>query len=78
MLNENRPATAFEPIVPSDSAVLDPRPRGIYVGGTGTLVLIDERGAETTLSGLAAGVVHPLAPVRVMASSTATGLVAVW
>lgn len=52
--------------------------RAVYVGGTGSLV-VRFAGAPTldvTLTGVAAGVWHPMRLVRVGAASTATGIVA--
>lgn len=54
--------------------------RGIYVGGSGTLVVVcagDAGSNEVTLTGLAAGVWHPMQIQWIVNSgTTATGIVA--
>lgn len=72
----NRPAGAASAVTPSDSANI-PVTRGIYVGGTGNLRVLMEDGTDLIFSNLAAGVAHPLAVVRVFATSTtASGIIA--
>lgn len=44
--------------------------RGIYVGGTGTLIVIDWYGVELTFVGLAAGMVHMIPAKRIKATGT--------
>ena len=67
-------------VTPSDSTDLNSITRGIYVGGSGNIVVIfadDADGATTTLTGLATGVWHPMQVRRVLSTSTtATGIVA--
>jgi hypothetical protein len=67
-------------VTPSDSVDLpNGQPRGLYVGATGNVVVRDAGGTNTTLVGLAAGLIHPIAPVRILSTgTTATGIVAVY
>ena len=71
-------ATNATSVTPSDSADLSFIPRGIYVGGSGHLAILDREGESIVFSNLAAGVIHPLAPKRVLSTgTTATNIVAV-
>lgn len=67
-------------VTPSDTVDLAGITRGIYVGGSGNVVVIfaDDVDANTvTLTGLAAGVWHPMQVRRILnTSTTATGIVA--
>ncbi len=48
---------------------------GLYIGGAGNVQLITVDGTPATFNGLAAGVILPVATLRVMSSSTtATGI----
>lgn len=63
---------AFE-ITPSDSVEIPTGTRGIYVGVAGdlTVIMLDEPGSKTVkFTGLAAGVVHPIAAKQVMSTGT--------
>lgn len=70
------------PITKSDTDVV-PAHSAIYVGGTGTLVVVsripDGQGgfteATTTLTAVVAGVFHPISVHKIMAASTATDIV---
>lgn len=63
-------------ITPGSSAI-DPRPRALYVGGAGDVVIEDQRGVSVTYT-VAAGAVIPFRAVKVTASTTATNIVAWW
>ncbi|QOT13723.1 hypothetical protein JNUCC32_31035 (plasmid) [Paenibacillus sp. JNUCC32] len=53
--------------------------KGLYVGGSGDVVVVMAGGSEVKFTGLAAGIVHPLSVVRVKATgTTAVGIVAVY
>lgn len=78
-MTSTSPAEHAAAITTSNTVNLTNATRGIYVGGTGDLK-VDMIGGETvTLVGVAAGVVHPIAALRVYATgTTATLLVALW
>lgn len=49
--------------------------RAVYVGGEGNLAVVYAGGAEDVLTGLAAGIFHPLSVARIKATgTTATGI----
>lgn len=80
-----RPSAVFRAITPSDSVDLvaahgmPSPPRGIYVGGAGNLVAVDDAGAAVTFTGVAAGTTLPIRPDRINSTSTtATALVALY
>ena len=64
------PATHWFAITPSDSVDLAVVPRGLYVGVSGTLTVIDIDGTSCTFVAAPVGY-HPLRPKRVMATGTA-------
>lgn len=67
------PSNDAAAITLSDSAVLDPAPRAIYVGGAGNLKVTMLGGGVVTFSGLAAGTILPIrAKVCWSTGSTAT------
>lgn len=71
------PAVRYAAVTPSDTTVVGCR--GIYVAGTGTLVLQAYDGAASvTFTDVAAGVEHALSAYRIMAASSATGIVALY
>jgi hypothetical protein len=67
-------------VTPSDSTDLPSVTRGLYVGVIGDVNVIfaaDKDASTVVLTGLAAGVWHPIQVRRVLATSTtATGIVA--
>ena len=68
-------------VTPNDGADLTDTPtRGIYVGVSGDLAVVgEENAASVVLVGIAAGIIHPIAVKRVLATgTTATGIVAVY
>lgn len=68
------PARRGVAITPSDSTVLAIT-RGIYVGGNGNLVVTMIDGGVLTFTGVLAGMIYPLQVSKVMAATTATGLI---
>lgn len=79
MSNITRSAGDAYAITPDDDNDLDVGPtRGIYVGGAGDVaVKFPGNATAVTFAGVAAGSVLPIAPARVMeTSTTATSLVA--
>ena len=54
---------------------LQPKPRGLFIGGAGALTLRDARGEDTTFI-VQAGAILPIRPTRIVsATTTATGIV---
>ena len=72
------PASRAVAITPDDSTDLANRARGIYVGVSGDVsVILAEDTIAVVFVGLAAGVIHPIAAVRIRATgTTATSIVA--
>ena len=72
------PGSRAVAITPDDSNDLADRTRGIYVGVSGDLsVILAEDTTAVTFVGLAAGVVHPIAAIRIRSTgTTATSIVA--
>lgn len=75
-----RPAEHAAAVTPSDTVLLDPACRGLYVGGGGNVaVLLVGEDTAVTFTGVQGGTVLPLRAARVdAAGTTATGLVALW
>ncbi|WP_191057845.1 spike base protein, RCAP_Rcc01079 family [Geminicoccus harenae] len=64
----------WRPIVPHDDNLLqDGETRAIYVGSTGDVVAIDERGVEVTFKNAQAGSSLPIRTARVKATGTTAG-----
>lgn len=57
-------------ITPHDTNELARVPRGIYVGGGGTVVLVTAKGTELTFVGLPAGYVLTIRATKVKATGT--------
>lgn len=77
--NLTSPATHAAEIVPDDGTDLQHLTRGLYVGATGTVVVLMASGQTVTLSNLIPGVIYPLRVARILATgTTAQGLVAFW
>jgi len=65
------------PAVPNDLTIL-PKFRGLYVGGTGNIVLQHVSGVSVTYTAVPVGM-FPISGVRVMATgTTATNIVALY
>jgi hypothetical protein len=67
-------------VTPNDTTNIAPAPcDAFYVGGAGTVVVIDIGGTTLTLTGALAGTVYPLRVMRVLATgTTATGIIALY
>ena len=66
-------------ITPHDSNELTHVTRGIYVGGTGNMVVLTMNDESVTLVGLPAGSLIPIRAKRVdSTSTTATSMVGLW
>jgi hypothetical protein len=72
------PAQNFGAVTPSDSTTFTNRPRAIYVGVTGDLVVQDESNVSITFKAVPGGTVLPIRPLRVMAATTASQIVALY
>lgn len=70
------PGREFFAIVPNNAVDIPLRPRALWIGTAGNLDVIDGGGITTTFPNLNAGW-HPIGPVRILTSSTASGIVGV-
>lgn len=74
-MSETFPARGYAAVTPSDSTELDCR--ALYVGGAGNVVLqMPGRSETVTFLSVPAGTFMPVSARRVMAATTATGIVA--
>lgn len=72
------PASTAKAVVPSDATIIGGC-RGLWVGGAGNLTLDFPDGNNNILfSGIPAGTLLPVAPLRVKAATTATSIVALY
>jgi hypothetical protein len=70
------PARSGFAITTSDVTNFEREAQGIYVGGTGNVVIVTPDGVELTFNNAQAGSVIPWAAIRVNATgTTATGLI---
>ena len=66
-------------VTPSDSTVLSPPFRGLYVAATGVVVVTTLGGTDVTFTGVPAGSILPIVGTKVRATgTTATGIVALY
>lgn len=66
-------------VTPHNTTQLAHATRGIYVGASGNLKVTTVGGEEVTFTGIAAGVVHPIAAIIIWATgTTATSIVGVY
>lgn len=73
-----RPSTYFEAVTPHATNKLPGgKCRGVIVGTAGTVVAYNEQGTAVTVT-CAAGVVIPIVTDRILNTSTATGIVALF
>lgn len=74
------PARSYVAVTPSDSVNIANIPfRGLYVGTTGDIAIVDEDGNAETLPSVAGGITHPLQGVRINSTNTtATNMVALF
>lgn len=61
-------------ITKSDTTVLDPPTRGVWVGGAGDLAVRLVDGSTVTLVGVPAGTLMPIRADKVLAATTATNI----
>jgi hypothetical protein len=61
-------------ITPSDSVNFTYAIRGIYVGGTGNIVVVNENGSTVTFSNVPVGLILPVRCIRVNSTSTTATL----
>lgn len=76
----NTGGVGAQAVTPSDSTDLPKgTTKGLYLGGAGNVVVDMADGSTVTLTGLTAGVIHPLSVKRVHATSTtAINIVAIY
>lgn len=67
------PATNHYAVTPSNSAVLTPTPRMIYVASNGNLVVADQANTVLTYA-VTAGQVLEIRPLRILTTSTANSI----
>ena len=74
------PSNTYRAITPSDSTdFVEGICRGVYVGGAGDIVAIDESGTAVTFVGTLAGTILPIKARRVNATNTtASDLIALY
>lgn len=75
----NDPARTGFAVTPSDTVNIPEGTRGLYVGASGdvAVILLDDT-TSVVFTGLAAGIIHPIAAKRVLSTgTTATGIVGV-
>lgn len=77
-LGYESPAVGGEEVTPSDDNDLTQVTRAIWVSGAGVLEVIMLDGSQLTFSGIQAGTLLPIRVTRVLESTSATGIVAVW
>lgn len=74
-MREIAPAANAYQITPSDANFI-PKTRGLMIGAAGVVVVEMAGGQIVTLNELAAGIIHPMQVIRVLATgTTATGIV---
>ncbi len=57
-------------VTPHDTDDLVFVPRGVYVGTSGNLTIQDVAGETVTFYNIAAGVIHPISPKKILSSGT--------
>ena len=74
--NATHPATSYTQITPNDTVGANLNARGLYIGGGGSLVIVDPNGNDVSFSGVLGGAVYPFAVSWVKATgTTATAIV---
>jgi hypothetical protein len=72
------PASSAQAVTPSATEDLPFISRAIYVGGAGNLSVIMKNRQTVTFTAVPAGTVLPIRVLRVLATSTATSITALW
>ncbi len=74
------PVRSAAAVTPSDATDLAYTTKGIYIGGSGNIVVnMADSGAPVTFTELQVGTVYPFRVTRVLATgTTATNIVALW
>jgi len=73
------PARNAVAITPDNTATLTYIPRGIYVGGGGSISVVLVSGDSASFSNVAAGTILPICPKQVLATgTTASGLIGLY
>ena len=68
------PSLGFEAVVLDTD--IEPRPKGLYIGGTGAVVVMDSAGNLVTFANAQAGSILPIRPKQVVTTGTiATGII---
>ncbi len=70
---ENIYGSAYPVVLDVD---LKPRPRGIYIGGGGSVIAVLGDGTTVTFTGALIGTVLPISPVRILTGSGASLMLA--
>ena len=71
-----RPAYDFKNVTPNDSATIQDADsktiitRGILLGVAGDIAVKNQKDETVVISGLAAGVIHPVSTSKILATST--------
>ncbi|MCU1758716.1 hypothetical protein NTD84_03145 [Pseudomonas sp. 14P_8.1_Bac3] len=74
------PASSAYAVTPSDTTVLSPLPRSLYIGAAGNVAVVPEDGATSVVFvAVSAGQILPIRAKKVMsAGTTATSIVAMY
>lgn len=66
----------FHTITPSDTETITSLYRGVIVGTSGNLVIVDKEGNQTVLPSLVAGIIHPIGEfTKIMSTGHGAGIV---
>lgn len=68
--NATHPIATIIAVTPSDDDDLQAGLRGLYIGGAGNVSVVTPGGQTVTLTGLAAGMWHPIRVSRVRSTGT--------
>jgi hypothetical protein len=73
------PARYFLNVTPSDSTRLTYETRGILLGVAGDIAIADVTGASVVISGLVAGIIHPISTFKIFSTgTTASDICVLW
>ncbi len=72
------PGAHYVAVTPADTDLADGPCRGIYIGASGNLTVLDMVGSTVQFVALATGVIHPIQAKQIKAATTATSVVAVY